>query len=78
MPPEAKNPHVIAGRKGGLRTLELHAIEFCPCCNRPMLNDFYQRIGEKGGYARLKAIGREGMSEMGKRGGRPRIGEGKC
>ena len=73
MTDHVKNPKAIAGKKGGLRTLELHALEFCPTCNRPLLNNFYSEIGNKGGYARLKAIGREGMSELGKRGGRPRI-----
>ena len=58
--------------------MELHAIEFCPCCNRPLLNDHYQRIGQKGGNTLFKKVGREGMSELGKRGGRPRVGEEKC
>ena len=68
-----ENPKAIAGRKGGRRTKELHAIEFCPTCNRPHHNGHYAEIGAKGGYARLKEIGRDGMSEMGKRGGRPKM-----
>ena len=63
----------IAGQKGGLRTKDLHAIEFCPTCHRPLLNDYYPRIGQLGGLARLRAIGREGMREMGKKGGRGNV-----
>ena len=62
-----------AGKMGGMQTLKLHALEFCPTCHQPVSNGYYQRIGQKGGLATFARVGREGMAEMGRKGGRPRI-----
>jgi hypothetical protein len=62
-------PHV----KGGIATREKYT-RVCERCGQlvPPSEEF-ARLGSKGGSVTLKRYGRRHMSEIGKKGGRPRL-----
>lgn len=62
--------HQEAGKLGGLKTLE-RQLGLCPHCKRPMVGDYFKKIGAKGG-SKTAQKGSAYYSEIGKKGGRPR------
>ncbi|MCK9356937.1 MAG: hypothetical protein M0R22_07330 [Dehalococcoidia bacterium] len=66
-----------AGRLGGEATaFKFDALTRCPCCGRPVPTHYFQDLGARGGaiggQVTLRRYGVKHMTEIGRRGGRPR------
>jgi hypothetical protein len=61
-----------AGKLGAIATKRNFGIEICPTCGRVKTSGFYAQNGAKGGAVTVALHGRDHMSRIGRRGGRPR------